>query len=87
MVRYQKAVASEKIYQFAVYIFRKILLTLRCEVLFDISHFFLLITTKKKKGTKMEITININSEEYELYNEFMNKLLKYRANNNKTAKN
>lgn len=34
----------------------------------------------------MEITININSEEYELYNEFMNKLLKYRANNNKTAK-
>lgn len=33
----------------------------------------------------MEITISINSEEYELYNEFMDKLLKYRKNN-KTAK-
>lgn len=33
----------------------------------------------------MEVTININSEEYELYNEFMNKLLKLRKNS-KTAK-
>ena len=36
----------------------------------------------------MEITITINgNSEYELYNEFMNKLLKIRNNNNKTAKN
>lgn len=35
----------------------------------------------------MEITIILNgNSEYELYNEFMNKLLKYRTNNNKTAK-
>lgn len=35
----------------------------------------------------MEITIEINgNSEYELYNEFMNKLLKIRNNNNKTAK-
>lgn len=36
----------------------------------------------------MEITITINgNSEYELYNEFMDKLLKIRNNNNKTAKN
>ena len=71
-----------------VYIFRKVLLTLRCEILFDISHFFFTHNKKKKKGLKMEITITINgNSEYELYNEFMNKLLKIRNNNNKTAKN
>ena len=41
----------------------------------------------KKKGTKMEITIILNgNSEYELYNEFMDKLLKLRKNNNKTVK-
>lgn len=35
----------------------------------------------------MEITITLNgNSEYELYNEFMDKLLKFRKNNNKTAK-
>lgn len=43
-------ITIEKIYQFAVYIFRKISLTLRCEVLFDISHFFINNNKKKERN-------------------------------------